>query len=261
MEIKNQGDIVKIRTRADVVISDYEKGQELDIQRPDNPLIEFPIRKAKYFNFICDDIDAHQSDIDLMNEWSQDAGEQMKVVIDAQGLGDVYADAHASNIGTTAGADSGGYNMGTTGSAVVITKENVIDFMMDMISCLDEQNVPESERFFAIPTWMNNLLKKSDIKDVSMTGDSKSPIRHGRVGSIDNATIHKSNQIKRVTDGTSCYYPMCGCKDAITFAAQMSKMGSLESERTFGNLVRGLNVYDYKTIKPESLVTGYVTKG
>jgi hypothetical protein len=260
-EIKNQGDIVNIRTRADININDYVKGMELVIQHPDNPMITFPIRKAKYFNFICDDIDKHQADINLMEDWSQDAGEQMKIVIDAQGLGDIYADGHADNVGTTAGAISGGYNMGVSGSPVAITKENVLDFMMDMNSCLDEKNVPESGRSYALPTWMNNMLKKSDLKDVSMTGDSKSSVRHGRVGSIDGLDVLKSNQIKKVTDGSyTCYYPMCVHNDAITFAAQMREMDSLKSEKTFGRLVRGLNVYDYKTIKSEGLVVGYVRK-
>ncbi len=260
-EIKNQGDIVKIRTRADITINDYVKGMNLAIQHPDNPLTEFPIAKAKYFNFICDSIDAHQADIALMNEWSQDAGEQMKITIDAQGLGDVYSDVHASNTGATSGAISSSFNLGVTTALVAITKENVLDFMMDMMTVLDEQNVPENSRFYALPTWMNNLLKKSDLKDVSMTGDSKTPVRHGRVGEIDAATVHKSNQIASAADGAyTAYFPMAGQKDAITFAAQMTEMDSLKSESTFGRLVRGLNVYDYKVIKPEALVTGWVRK-
>lgn len=261
-EIKQQGDLVKIRTRPDIVISDYIKGMNLDIQHPDNPLIEFQIRKAKYFNFICDEIDRHQSDINLMHEWSQDAGQQMRVSIDALGLGDVYADANSDNSGTTAGADSGGYNLGASGSAVTITKANVLDYIFYMMACLDEQNVPEQGRWWALPNWMNLKLKLSDLKDVSMTGDSTSTLRHGRVGGLDGAVIHKSNQIKSVlSGGTKYYYPMAGHKDAITFASQMTKMETLKTERTFGSLVRGLNVFDYSVIKDEALVTGYVTKG
>lgn len=260
-EIKNKGDVVNIRTRATIIIGDYEKNADMDTQHPDSPMIEFPIRKAKYFNFICDDIDAHQSDINLMNEWSQDAAEQMKAHIDALGLGDVYAYAHAKNMGATAGYKTSGYNLGSSGSSVAITKANVIDFLMTMMAALDEQDATYTGRWWVIPNWMNLYLKLSDLKDVSMTGDSASPIRNGRVGGLDGNTIHKSNQIKQVTDTYLCHYIMAGNMDAITFASNMTQMDNVKDPKKFGQIVRGLNVFDYKVIKPEGLVTGYVRKG
>jgi hypothetical protein len=38
-------------------------------------------------------------------------------------------------------------------------------------------------------------------------------------------------------------------------------MESLRSTTTFGNIVRGLNVYGYKVVKPEALVEGFFYKG
>lgn len=260
--IKNVGDIVNIRQRADIDIRDYEKGMDLTVQKPDKPMITFPIRKAKYYAFACDDIDAHQTDLNLMEEWSQDAGEQLKIKIDAQGLGDVYANADSDNTGITAGKISGDFDLGVAGDPLQVTKENALDFIVDLNTCLDEQDAPESQRWIAFPTWLNNRMKKSDLKDVSMTGDSSSVIRHGRVGRIDNTDLHKSNQIKRVLDATGdyAYYPMAGHIDSITFAAQMREMSSVESEKTFARIIRGLMVYDYKVLKEEALVTAYVKK-
>jgi hypothetical protein len=54
---------------------------------------------------------------------------------------------------------------------------------------------------------------------------------------------------------------MAGQRHAISFAAQMTKMETLRSESTFGELVRGLNVYGYKVLKPEALVDIYCYKG
>lgn len=259
--IKNVGDIVNIRQRADIDIRDYEKGMDLTVQKPDKPMITFPIRKAKYYAFTCDDIDAHQTDINMMEEWSQDAGEKLKIKIDAQGLGDVYANADSYNTGATAGVISQDFDLGASGDPLQVTKENALDFLVDLNTCLDEQDVPETQRWFAIPTWLNNRLKKSDLKDVSMTGDSSSVVRHGRVGRLDNTDVHKSNQIKRVLDGSDyCYYAMAGHIDSITFAAQMREMSSVESEKTFARIVRGLMVYDYKVLKEEALVTAYIKK-
>ena len=106
-EIKDQGDKVIIRTVPDIVIRNYTKGQSLQIQRPEAPNKEFSIDRAKYFNFICDDIDRHQTDIKLMDSWARDASQQMKIAVDTDFLSDVYADADSDNKGATAGKISG----------------------------------------------------------------------------------------------------------------------------------------------------------
>ena len=54
---------------------------------------------------------------------------------------------------------------------------------------------------------------------------------------------------------------MAGTKDAISFASQITNVETLRAQSTFGNIVRGLNVYGYKVVKPEALVTAYVKRG
>jgi hypothetical protein len=44
-----------------------------------------------------------------------------------------------------------------------------------------------------------------------------------------------------------------------TFASQMTNMETIRSETTFGNIIRGLQVYGYKVVKPEALSTAIVT--
>ncbi|MDY6910736.1 MAG: hypothetical protein SVM79_00015 [Chloroflexota bacterium] len=262
-EIKNQGDKVYIRNTPDIEIhTGYTKGQKLEIDHPDKPVTTWEITRGAYFSFICDSVDKHQSDINLLEDWSMDAGQQMKIEIDSEGLGDVYSYADSDNSGASAGADSGGYDLGASGSPVAITTDNVLDMLMDMSGCLDEQSIPEANRWFALPSWYVNLLKRSDLKDVSMTGDSKSPLRNGKVGEIDQIAVHKSNQIKSTTDsGYKCYYPMAGHQSAITFASQMNEMRTVQDKDVFGEIVQGLNVYDWKVVLPKSLVTAYVRKG
>jgi len=261
-EIKDKGDKVIIRTVPDIIIRDYNKGQSLQIQRPEAPNKELLIDKAKYFNMICDDIDKHQTDIALMDSWSRDAGQQMKIVVDREFLGDVYADADAANQGATAGADSASFDLGVTGAPVAITKANILDFIVDVGTVLDEQNIPEDSRWMVLPPWMCGMILKSDLKDASLAGDGTSILRNGRIGMIDRFTIYASNLLTSVADGAfRAYHPIAGHKSAISFAAQMTKMESLRAESTFGTLVRGLNVYGYEVLKPESLVDMYVRKG
>jgi len=261
-EIKDKGDVVKIRQVPDIQIRDYSKGQNLVIQRPESSVVEFPIEKAKYFNFICDDIDKHQTDIALMDSWSVDASEQMKIVVDEEFLADVYADAHSSNKGLTAGAKTSGYNMGAAGSPVALTKVNILDTLVDVGSVLDEQNVPSESRSIVLPPFACGMIKKSDLKDASLSGDGTSMLRNGRVGQVDRFMIYHSNLLTAVSDGggETAWHIIACQRHAITFAAQMTKMESLRAESTFGTLVRGLNVYDYNVLKPTALVDLYVYK-
>ena len=236
------------------------KGQALKTERPESPSVELLIDKGEYFSFTLDDIDKKQSDLTLMNKWSEDASEQMKIVIDTNILGDVYADAHAQNKGLTAGRKSASFNLGVTGTPLTVTKTNILDTIVDCGTVLDEQNVPEQGRFMVFPAWMCGLLKKSDLKDASLTGDGASVLRNGRIGMIDRFTIYLSNNVDTVTDTVTCYNTIFGHKSAITFASQLTEMETLRAESTFGDIVRGLQVYGYKTLKTEALGHLYVRK-
>ncbi len=261
-EIADVGDKVKIRTVPDIIIRDYAKNQSLQIQRPESPNVELTIDKAKYFNFICDDIDKHQTDIALMESWSTDASEQMKIVVDTEFLEEVYPDAHASNQGLTAGLDSADINLGVSGTPLPLSKANILDILVDVGTVFDEQNVPEESRSIILPPWACGMIKKSDLKDASLAGDGTSILRNGRVGMIDRLLIFHSNLLDTVTDGSYKVWNIIACqRSAITFAAQMTKMESLRAESTFGTLVRGLNVYGYDTLKSEALAHIYARKG
>jgi len=72
---------------------------------------------------------------------------------------------------------------------------------------------------------------------------------------IDRFKIYMSNNVHFNTALTQdSWQIMAGHKSAITFANQIVKVENIKSERTFANLVRGLNVYGYKVVVPESLV-------
>lgn len=258
-EIKSQGDKVIIRTDATLVINDYEIGQTLVNQRPIGSTLELLIDKGKYWSAIIDDVVEKQQDIDQMNRWSIDASEQMKIVLDSSVLGSIPPDVAAANKGATAGRLSGNLNLGVTGTPVALATTNILDLILDMGQALDEQNVPETGRYLILPFWATTRLKKSDIKDASLSGDGVSPLRNGRVGMIDRFTVYNSNLLARYTDGSDTTWDiLAGHKDGLTFATQLTKVETLRAESTFGEIMRGLMVYGSKVVKPEALVRAYV---
>ena len=260
-EIRRMGDTVNIRTQPNITIREYVKGQNLVVENPDSPKLQLLIDKGEYFSCIEDDIDRVQSDVKLMDMWSKDASEQMKVKIDQRVLTDMLPDIAAANKGATAGQQSAAFNLGTSGSPLTVTKDGasattpVIDLIVDMGTVLDEANVPESDRYLVIPARMAGLIKKSELKDASLTGDSTSPVRNGRLGMIDRFTLYVSHNLSVSSGKTSI---IAGHKMGFTFASQMTEMETLRAQSTFGNIVRGLQVYGYKVVKPEALAQAVV---
>ena len=256
-EIRNMGDTVNIRTTPEITIQTYVKGQTLSVENPDKAKLQLVIDKGEYFACVEDDVDQVQSDIALMDMWSKDASERMKIKIDERVLTDILTDVSASNKGTTAGAISGNIDLGVAGTPEALTKSNVIDKIVDMGTVLDEANCPEGDRFLVIPAKMAGLIKQSDLKDASITGDNQSPLRNGRLGMIDRFTVYVSHNLKKTSGGE--FSVIGGHKMGFTFASQMTNMETIRSETTFGNIIRGLQVYGYKVVKPEALATMIVT--
>ena len=260
-EISNMGDKVIIRTRPTLDIHEYGIGQSLIHQRPNAPVLELLIDKGFYWDTIIDDIVEKQQDIDQMNIWAEDASEQMKIKLDTRVLGSIVPDIAATNKGATAGRISGDLNLGVTGTPVAVAKADVLDLIMYLGQALDEENNPETGRFLLMPFWMTTLLKLSDLKDASITGDGTSPLRNGRVGIIDRFTVYNSNLLPRYTDGANTtYHVIAGTQAGITFATQLTKTEDLRVESTFGDIMRGLLVYGHKVVKPEALAAAYVYK-
>lgn len=273
-EIKGSGDKVYIRSIPTITISNYSKGMSLANQVPTSTPTELLIDKGKYFSVVLDDVDKVQADVALMDMFTDDAAQQMKIAIDGDVLGGVYADAATGNKGANAGVISGGINLGATGAPRQITSSTALDMILDMGLCLDEQNVPETGRWIVVPAWMASLIKRSDLKQAYLTGDSVTPLRNGKLGLIDRFTVYVSNNLSTTADlgsdaasggtGTAAdstaWNIMAGTRDAISFASQITNVETLRSQSTFGNIMRGLNVYGYKVTKPEALVHGYIKK-
>lgn len=256
-EIRRMGDTVNIRTTPEITIKTYVKGQTLSVENPDKPKIQLVIDKGEYFACIEDDVDKVQADINMMDTWSKDASERMKIKIDQRVLTDILPDISVLNKGTNAGRISGNINLGTTGAPVAVTKTNVLEYLVDLGTVLDEANAPESDRFVVIPAKMAGLIKKSDLKDASLTGDNISVLRNGRLGMIDRFTVYMSHNLNVAAGGK--FSVIAGHKMGFTFASQMTEMETLRSESTFGDIIRGLQVYGYKVVKGEALAQGVVT--
>ena len=268
-EIANYGDNVKIRTRPTLTISDYQADGPLTIQRPGSNIIEFPINKGKYFQTILDDVLRVQADMPLLDIWSEEASEQLKISIDTEVLAAVPAGIVAANKGTTAGRISVNVNLGVTGTPLVVVDRDaaaaeaeIMDLIIDLGLVLDEQNIPETNRWLILPAWACAMLKKSELRDASIMGDTTSVYRNGRLGMLDRFTVYSSNLLPKATEGAAtAFWIFAGHMHGLTFASQLSEMETLRAESTFGTILRGLQVYGHKVIDGIAIAGAYVVKG
>src|SRR3954468_14851417 len=115
-EIKNKGDRVKIRTKPTISIHDYQSDGLLGLDRPTGGTVELYIGNGKYFSLILDDVMEIQSDLNILSMWSDDAAQQLKIVVDQDVLDGIVGQFAAANVGTAAGVITGSLNLGVKGT-------------------------------------------------------------------------------------------------------------------------------------------------
>jgi hypothetical protein len=269
-DVKNQGDTVKIRTKPTITINDHTSGEALTVERPTSNIVELLVDKGKYFNTILDDVMETQADLNLLSMWADDASEQMKITIDTDVLGYMLDEADANNSGLTAGRISASINLGVTTTPVNLvarpdgSNTEVIDLIVGMGQALDEQNIPETGRWIILPAWVCAMIKRSELRDASLTGDGMSMSRNGRLGMIDRFTVYMSNllpsgaAVAGLEAGETAVY--AGHSHGMTFASQLTKVETLRGESSFGTYLRGLQVYGRKVTDGTALVQAVVAK-
>lgn len=277
-EISGMSDKITINQIPDLAISTYTIGTSLSYQVPTPSVIELLIDKAKYFAFQVADVLEYQAKPKLMDVFSNDASMQMKIAVDSNVIYNTWANGAAANKGATAGVKSGSYVLGTDASPVTLSGSNILTTLTAMSGVLDEQNIPETDRFLVIDPATRQMLMQSNLAQAQFMGDTSSMIRNGKIGVIDRFTVYVSNNLPKAAatasapwvsgDGTENSITgsvsvkrraiIAGHKSAIAFASQMTKVETVRNPSDFGDYVRGLQVYGFKVVKPEALSVAIV---
>lgn len=243
-EIKNQGDKVIIRRDPEVEIRQYYKGLKLETQAVEDEGVEFVIQRAVYFNFPVDDVDRRQSDVPWVQKVTDNASIKTKNYIDKQLFADVYSDVASGN---------------QVWSNVSMDQDDALDLMVDIGVAMDDNYVPDDgNRWVLVPNWLKGLIKKNpNFLDASKMGDSKSMLRTGFIGTIDRTKVYGTTNLYSAATYT---YILAGHPEAVTYATQIVKTEKLRNPSTFGDLIRGLQVYDWKATQPTLLFYATVKK-
>ena len=136
------------------------------------------------------------------------------------------------------------------GSPSNLTSSNILGFILDAGQTLDENNIPEDNRYMIISPAAATLLKQSELRQAYLTGDNVSPLRNGFIGTVDRFNMYVSNNLPSSGSVTTGLF---GHPKAVAYASQMTNTETVRLESSCGDGVRGLAVYGYKVVLPTAI--------
>ena len=168
--------------------------------------------------------------------------------------------------GLYGGAGVATSNMGTLGSPLSIYStgdgyDQMIGVLTNAHRYLDEANAPTQGRWAVIPPWMHQYLKFAQIVDNAeggMKGGDTSAFGNGFIGNVMGFNMFASNNVSEASAATNSKV-MFGVPDAISFAGQITQIETARVEKQFGDMVKGLYVYGAKVVRPDHLLTAYLS--
>lgn len=266
-EFGKNGNELYLRRAPEAEVKDYTKNQGLSHSDLNTEIIRMVINRAKYWSLKINEIDFRQipNIQGWINSWREDAAKKLDLSITREILWQVPWEVSPFNKGTCAGMRTGAYNLGTAGTPIQITEENIGERLAEVRNVLGEQGVSGSFMLVA-PNAMRPMMyrKGSILYDAGQSGNAKSIVLlNGEVfPDLVGFVFIFTNEAPQYRDptGVVTYTLLVGRKEAILMITQITWNRTIEGgPDDFSRYWQGLQVYGFKVIKPEELAIMYVT--
>ena len=251
-EIENYGDTVNIINEPTVTVSSYYRGSVVNAQTLTDAQTTLTVDQAFAFSFKVDDIEERHSHLNWESIATSSGAYALKKKYDYNVLNAMISGAST---------DSG---LGTSGSGIagVDTGDEASDLISKAGRLLDQNDVPQENRWYVGSPILYEVLSKSASKlmDQSIVDSSKeSPLRNGKViaGPIRGFTMYKTNVFDTGTAGTdevnpsgsNEYYSLAGHMSSTATASHIAKTEVVRDTDSFADIVRGLHVFGRKVLR------------
>lgn len=141
-------------------------------------------------------------------------------------------------------------------TAITVSKTTIFDYIVDLQTKLDEDEIPEEDRWLALPPIISNLLVKSSQLQTAVDTAYEDVIKKGIVGYVAGFKVYKNNQVSgNNTNGFKC---LAGHKSFITFAMAFTESGVEPFIGGFGQNFKGLNCYGAKVVDERRKAGAYL---
>jgi len=226
-KIENMGSSVRVPSIGSVTVGDYT-GADITFQEDTGAYQTININKAKYFALKMDDVDKAQAIPGVIEALTDQAIYEMADVVDTE-LAKLYAKCKSKVAG-------------------VIGTDKVSDKIIDLAVKMDEDNVPTANRWLVIsPEIYGQLIK--EVPTISKGENTLGINQSYFIGSWGGFTIYKSNNIQRTAKKYHC---MAGVSAGLTLAMQINKMEAGRFEKSFGEYVKGLQLFGCDVMETET---------
>ena len=276
-EIENFGDTVNIIKEPTITVSSYTRGSVVNTQDLADDQITLTVDQANAFAFKIDDIEERHSHVNFEALATSSGAFSLKRKYDAnvlQTLSDGAGIAGADDASLSGGLTTTNSALGTASAPInVETDDAGINLMLLMARVLDDQSVPEENRWFvAPPIFYEKMFQAGNkIAEVQVTGDASSNLRNGLAtpGTLAGFSCYKSTALNStagtdqvtlsgVATDASENVILAGHISAAATASHIAKTEVVRSTESFSDVVRGLHVFGRKVLRPEALVRGVI---
>jgi len=280
-EIENFGDTVKIMKEPTLTVTPYQRGSVINPQDLSDDQITLIVDKANAFAFKIDDIEERHSHINFEALATSSGAYSLKRKFDAnilQNMSDAAGIGASAVAGTTLTVTAAAGDIGTANAPInVETDDNGINMMLAMARLLDDQSVPEENRWFVAPPifYQKAFQAGNKISEINITGDGTSPLRNGLalVGTLAGFRCYKSTALNStggidqvtLTDGSATLavdasenVVLAGHISAMATASHIAKTEVVRSTESFSDVIRGLHVFGRKVLRQEAIVRGVI---
>lgn len=226
-KIENMGSSVRVPSIGSVTVGDYT-GADITFQEDTGAYQTININKAKYFALKMDDVDKAQAIPGVIEALTDQAIYEMADVVDTE-LAKLYAKCKSKVAG-------------------IIGTDKVSDKIIDLAVKMDEDNVPTANRWLVIsPEIYGQLIK--EVPTISKGENTLGINQSYFIGSWGGFTIYKSNNVQRTSKKYHC---MAGVSAGLTLAMQINKMEAGRFEKSFGEYVKGLQLFGCDVMETET---------
>ena len=276
-EIENFGDTVRIIKEPTVTVSSYTRGSVVNAQDLADDQITMVVDNANAFAFKIDDIEERHSHVNFEALATSSGAFALKRKYDAnvlQAISDGAGIAGADDASLSGGLTTTNRALGTASAPVnVETDDAGINLMLLMARTLDDQSVPEENRWFvAPPIFYEKMFQAGNkIAEVQVTGDASSPLRNGLAipGTLAGFRCYKSTALNStagtdqvtltgVATDASENIILAGHMSSTSTASHIAKTEVVRSTESFSDVIRGLHVFGRKVLRPEAVVRGVI---
>ena len=220
-ELRSSGDTVHIRDRSNPAVRVKSEDTSATYANITETMQNITVNRQAYVGFLIEDIAETQADISLRDTYSEAAGYSLTAFIEGD-------------------ATSGLVSLGNSFSQAVGTLgvDPTADQLVRAVQYLDDGDVPEDGRYFAVTPAIHAALLKMDLftrQEYVGQADAETAVKRAHVGRVYNAPVYKTSLLNANPSASAQGYGWFNHTNGVALIIQrMPQVHSQYSTSEFG---------------------------